>query len=63
MCYVTDENGTILAGIPYADLRGSNDTNMQVAWTIPVSKSRTYTLQCSGYGQFQFVKIMEKRYN
>ena len=63
-CYVTDENGTVLAGIPYAEVaKGQNDANLQFQWAIPVSKSRTYTLQCSGYGQFQSVVLRGKRYN
>lgn len=63
-CVVKDENGTLLAGIPYADVHsGGGDANLQVAWALPVSKNRTYTLEVSGYGQFQFVKLMNKRLN
>lgn len=61
-CYVTDENGAVLAGIPYAEVaKGPNDANLQVAWTIPVTKGITYSLTINGDGNFQNVGLRELR--
>ena len=61
-CYVENENGDLIAGIPYAEVaKGPNDANLQVAWLIPVSGGTTYSMVVNGDGKFQQVRLVGLR--